>query len=192
MRVLALILALLFMALPGQARADSMLNKAAAALGREMDRQLSGKFGGQMGGLNGISIIVTTPVDINDLEESNPVARQMQEELSRWFIQAGYGVQEVRRGKAILTRPSTGELLLTRKRELMPETEPRSSLVLTGTYLITSRNMVFNIRLMQTGGAEVYAMSNVSIPISGELRSLVSLGSSNDYLIEPSVFSRLP
>jgi hypothetical protein len=191
MRVITFILALLLLA-PLPALAESTMTKAAAAMGREMDRQLSERFGRQEGSINGISLIITTPVDLSNLEESNSVARQMQEELNLWFIQAGYSVQEVRRGKALLMRPSTGELLLTRKRDLIPEQEVRSALVMTGTYMLTSRHMVFNIRLMQTDGNEIYAMSNISLPISGELRSLISLNSSNDYLIEPSIFSRLP
>jgi hypothetical protein len=191
MRVLPLLLALLLCA-PLPALAESVMTKAAAAMGREMDRQLSERFGRQEGSINGISLIVTTPVDLNNLEESNSVARQMQEELNLWFIQAGYSVQEVRRGKALLMRPSTGELLLTRNKDLILENEVRSALVMTGTYMLTSRHMVFNIRLMQTDGNEIYAMSNISLPISGELRSLISFNSSNDYLIEPSVFSRLP
>lgn len=208
MRIAAIILMILLLP-AGALAADSTMTKAAAAMGREMDRQLADRFGQQEGTINGISVIVTTPVDLNNLEDSNPVARQMQEELSRWFIQSGYSVQEVRQGKALLMRPYTGELFLTRNKDLMDTEQVSSALTLTGTYTITSRSMIFNIRLMQTGGNEVYAMSNITLPISGELRSMLNSASSTaalaaggngngsssgfmDFLIEPSVFSRLP
>ncbi len=209
MKILTIIFIMLLLPAAPLLAADSTMTKAAAAMGREMDRQLADRFGQQEGTINGISVIITTPVDLNDFEASNPVARQMQEELSRWFIQAGYSVQEVRQGKALLMRPYTGELLLTRNKELMHDRQARSALTLAATYSLTSRNMIFNVRLMQTGGTEVYAMSNITLPISGELRGMISTnlasaandGSSgggmrghsyNDFLIEPSVFNRLP
>lgn len=192
MRILIMIVTLALVP-AGAALADTVMSKAAASMGAEMDTQLSQRFGQQEGVVNGISVIVTTPVDLNNLEESNPVARQMQEELARWFIRAGYSVQEVRSGKALLLRPSTGELLLTRNRDLAAARKVQSALTLVATYSMTSRSIVFNVRLMQTGGNEVFAMSNVSLPISGELRAMLGTAQAEtSYLIEPSVFSRLP
>lgn len=200
MRMFILIITVIFLS-AGPAMGDTVMSKAAASMGSEMDNQLADRFGQQEGVVNGISVIITTPVDLNNLEESNPVARQMQEELARWFIRSGYSVQEVRGGKALLLRPSTGELLLTRNRDLASTRTIQSALTMVSTYSMTSRNIVFNVRLMQTGGNEVFAMSNVTLPISGELRAMLGTASSDSsspssslasYLIEPSVFSRLP
>lgn len=191
MRIFILIITLI-LAPAGQALADSVMTKAASYMGAEMDGQLADRFGQQEGVINGISIIITTPVDLNNLEESNPVARQMQEELARWFIKSGYSVQEVRGGKALLLRPETGELLLTRSRDLAATRHIKSALTMVSTYSLTSRSIVFNVRLMQTGGNEVYAMSNVTLPISGELRGMLGSNQASGFLIEPSVFSRLP
>jgi hypothetical protein len=186
----------LFMLHPLSARAMDM-NEAAASMSREMDAQLALRFGAA--GKN-ISIIVTTPVDINNFEESCVIARQIQEYLSYWLVQAGYGVQEIRKGKAILFRKDTGELLLTRDRELVARKQVGSVLILVGTYTLTSKTIIFNVRLMQTGGQEVYAMSSVSIPVTKETRAMLSMGanasssgSGHSYVsIEPSVYSRLP
>lgn len=191
MRIFITILIML-LASSGLAMADTVMTKAATSMGTEMDNQLADRFGQQEGVVNGISLIVTTPVDLNNLEESNPVARQMQEELSRWFIRSGYSVQEVRGGKALLMRPATGELLLTRNRDLAATRTVKSALTMVSTYSMTSRSIVFNVRLMQTGGNEVYAMSNVTLPISGELRAMLGNSKADSHLIEPSVFSRLP
>ena len=191
MRIVMTIIAVLLLS-AGPALADTVMTKAASSMGSEMDHQLADRFGQQEGVVNGISLIITTPVDLNNLEESNPVARQMQEELSRWFIRSGYSVQEVRGGKALLLRPATGELLLTRNRDLAATRNVKSALTMVSTYSMTSRSIVFNVRLMQTGGNEVYAMSNVTLPISGELRAMLGATQSDAHLIEPSVFSRLP
>jgi hypothetical protein len=204
-RAFSILTALLLLS-ASPAWAESTLTKAASAMGREMNRQLADRLGQQETAHSMISVIITTPVDINNFEESNPVARQMQEELSYWFTRAGYRVQEVRRGNALLLRPYTGELLLTRNKELVSAQRIKSSLIMAGTYSVTSRSLIFNIRLIQTDASEVFAMSNIVLPITGEMRSLINSGptistdadgrvtivSSGDYLIEPSVFSRLP
>ena len=172
--------------------------EAAAGMAQEMDAQLSLRFGQQQYAANGITVIVTTPVDINNFEESSVVARQMQESISHWLVQAGYSVQEVRRGKSLLFRQDTGELLLTRNRDLAAQKTVKSSITLVGTYTVTSKSIIFNIRMMQTGGSEVYAMSSMSIPVTGEIRAMLSQGggsggsTSVSYMIEPSVYSRLP
>jgi hypothetical protein len=166
---------------------------AAARMSREMDTQLASRFGAVS---KSISVIVTTPVDINNFEESCAAARQMQEYLSYWLVHSGYSVQEVRKGKALLFRQDTGELLLTRNRELAANKRVHSALTLVGTYTVTSKNIIFNVRLMQTGGLEVFAMSSASIPVTGETRAMLGLGGSSSghsYVsIEPSVYSRLP
>lgn len=191
MRIFILIIILMFVP-ASPVLADSVMTKAASSMGVEMDAQLVDRFGQQEGVVNGISVIITTPVDLNNFEESNPVARQMQEELARWFIKSGYSVQEVRTGRALLMRPETGELLLTRNRDLAVQREAKSALTMVATYSVTARSIVFNVRLIQTGGTEVYAMSNVTLPVGSELRAMLGANQSTTYLIEPSVFSRLP
>ena len=195
--ILLLIAALLF-AIGGTARAQgSGLSDAASALAEEMDSQLALTFGHQPGSAGGISVIVTTPVDINNFEESSAVARQMQESISHWLVRSGYSVQEVRKGRALLFRPDTGELLLTRDHDLAANKTVNSALTLVGNYTVTSRSIIFNLRMMRTGGTEVYAMSSLSIPINGEIRAMLNQtaahgGSSAFVAIEPSIYNRLP
>ncbi|MDR2892305.1 MAG: hypothetical protein LBV80_04380 [Deltaproteobacteria bacterium] len=194
MRILMFLFALLL--LPCNALALTVpgltMGEAASGMGQEMDAQLAQRFG-HTDGVNGISIIVTTPVDINNFEESSPVARQMQESLAHWLVGAGYSVQEIRKGRNLLFRQDTGELLLTRDKELAALKSVNSVMILVGTYTVTSKSVIFNVRLMQTGGTEVYAMSSVSLPINGEMRAL--LGETmrgGGIMIEPTVYNRLP
>ena len=62
----------------------------------------------------GIMILGTSPVNINDLEESSPLARQMMEEVSRGLMQKGYRFKELRTGSYIRFDKQSGEFLLTR------------------------------------------------------------------------------
>lgn len=167
--------------------------QAASAMGLELDRQIVER----LGYTGGISLSVTTPVDVNDLEVSNALAKQMQEEIARWFVQAGYDVHEIRKGANILFEPDQGELLLTRKQRLLGSTKVNSKAIVSGTYTVTPRNVRFNIRLVATGNREVLAMATITVPITREVGALlrVSGGKSGSFSgtpIEPTVVTLLP
>lgn len=170
---------------------EGTVPQAASALARQMDRQMAERF---MHG-DGVSLAVTVPVNINDLDESNPLARQMAEELARWFVQAGYNVQEIRKGRMLLTEPGNGEKLLTRRRDHLSEKEVRSTTILTGTYAVTNKNVRFSIRILHTATQDVLGMATVSVPITSEVKSMLG-GRNGEYRafmgIGPSVGTTLP
>lgn len=168
--------------------------QAASAAGREMDRQVATRVGSGSSG-KGVTLCITTPVDINDLTASNPLARQMQEEIARWFVQAGYTVQEIRKGADLLFEPSTGEMLLTREDRLVGNRNVTSGAIIAGTYTVAPDHVRFNIRIVRTKGREVLAMSTVTLPMNREIAALVRGGGSGGYggaLIEPTVVTLLP
>ncbi len=148
-RILALLVLTIGLLLPLAAAAASV-PEAADAMASAMDVQMARKLGQEAPPAKGISIMVTTPVDLGDLEGANGLARQMAEEMSRWFVQAGYRVQEIRKGRTILFQPETGELLLTRKTELLGTQNVSSVAILAGTYTITPKAVRFNMRLIHT------------------------------------------
>ena len=155
-------------------------------MGRELDRQVSERM------QQPVSLFMTTPVDVNDLEVSNPLARQVQEEIARWFVQAGYPVQEIRKGADLLFDPGTGEMLLTRRSNLVGTESPTSNAIVTGTYTVTPKSVRFNIRVVLTDSQEVIAMSTMTVPMNGEVASLVAVPGSFGTPIEPTVVTLLP
>ncbi len=167
---------------------------AASAMGQELDRQVVEHLNQAEPPAQGVSLLMTTPVSINNLDEANPLARQMEEELARWFVQAGYPVQEIRKGAELLFDPATGEMLLTRDATRLGTNSPCGAAVLVGTYAVTSRSVRFNIRLVQTTTQTVLAMSSATVPLNGEARSLLhdaDAGAAGAPL-EPTVYTRLP
>lgn len=169
--------------------------QAASAMGREMDRQMVERLGQGESPAQGVALFVTTPVNVNNLAESNPLARQMQEEISRWFVQSGYDVQEIRQGANVLFEPETGELLLTRENELLGSACADGPSVLTGTYVVTSRNVRFNLRLVHIASRKVLAMSTVTVPLNAETASLLQNagpGGTGGMPIQPTVITLLP
>ena len=163
---------------------------AAQQLAGGLDLQLARRMGQHEAPARGVSIIITTPVELRGLDSSSPLARQMAEEMAGWFTEAGYMVQEIRLASSIMIKPDTGELLLTRDTALMAKHRASGTAVLTGTYTITSRSVRFNMQLIHAGANSVLAKGSVTIPITGELRPLlVDLHPSRHAV--PSVGTRL-
>ena len=189
------VLALLAAALWTPVAMAATVPQVASAMGREMDRQLSKRFG-QTEGTKSLSLCITTPMDINNLEASNTLARQMQEELARWFVQAGYPVLEIRKGRDLLFEPSTGEMLLTREERLLGNINVTSAAIVAGTYTVTPENVRFNVNIVRTANREVLAMSTLTVPMTPEVAALVGSGAAGDVLygipIEPNVVTMLP
>ena len=153
----------------------------AGRLAAELDSQVARLLGQTDAGCRNLRIIVTTPADLNNLEDANSLSRQMSEELAYWLVHAGYQVQELRRGAALLFNPDQGEFLLTRKRALLAAGEASAGAVLTGTYTVTPRAVRFNIRLLELATGETLAMSNATIPMTGEVRALVADNAGNAF-----------
>ncbi|MDR2489505.1 MAG: hypothetical protein LBD42_08455 [Desulfovibrio sp.] len=173
----------------------AVVPQAASAIGRELDRQIVERLGMGDSPAQGVSLCITTPVDSTNLETSNTLARQMQEEVARWFVQAGYNVQEIRKGADLLFEPATGEMLLTRKESMLGSTVVGSAAIIAGTYTVTPRNVRFNIRMLRVSNREVIAMSTMTVPINGEVAALLRGGVGGMYgglPIEPTVVTLLP
>ncbi len=166
----------------------------ASGMGRELDRQVASRLGLDESQPRSIAMLISTPVNATSLTEANALARQMQEELARWFVQAGYLVQEVRKTDSLVFSEKTGELMLSRLPENLSASQIKSALVLTGTYTITPENVRFNIRLVKTASQEVLAMSTATVPITNELRVLLQSedASATGVPVEPTVVTRLP
>lgn len=174
---------------------EGIVPQAASAMARSIDRQVAERLLTDTP-VTGVSLAVTVPVDVNDLDASSPLARQVAEELARWFVQAGYHVQEIRKGRMLLVEPGNGEKLLTRRDGHLANRNVESAAILTGTYSVTSKNVRFNIRILQTATLDVLGMATVSVPLTSEVKSLLgntgggSVRSFADF--GPSVGTMLP
>jgi len=195
--VLLVLAALLF---PLTAAATGTVPAAATKIAEQLDEQLMMRFAGDNAEMSRkdrealararIMIMGTTPADINDLDAASPLARQMTEEISHWLINAGYRFQELRKGRDIRFDKHKGEFILTRDVRRLASSSGTSQAVMVGTYIVTSAQVRFSIRLIHTSSNEVLAMGTATIPISDDLRPLVRERGAGDGLV-PTVRTRL-
>ena len=117
---LALLCAALLMPVAAHGKTIPQL---AAEMGMELDTQLS-----QL--TSRVTMIVTTPVNLRNLNESSALGLQLSEELAHYFVSMGYRVQEVRKGSGLFFDELNGEMLLTRNPEFLANTDVSSAVVL--------------------------------------------------------------
>lgn len=199
-RLLALLMLCSITFLPVLAAAVGNVPKAADDIAKQMDKQLMIRFGGKSelcfssenrALRNRINVMATVPVNLNNLEVSCPLARQMAEEITRWMVNAGYQLEELRKGKDIFFSRPTGETLLTRNTNLLATRQVSSEAVLVGTYVITPDQVRFNVRLLHTPSNEVLAMGTATVPITDDVIPLLTDNTGKTLRIAPSIGTRL-
>ena len=120
-----------------------------------------------------VTIFGTTPVNLNTLNQSCALARQMTEEVSSRFMELGYSYQELRKGNMIRFDRRTGELLLTRNVGMLSQPYGKGQAVLAGTYVISDTHVRFSFSLIYTLSNEVLAKGSVSVPITPDVLPLL-------------------
>jgi len=164
--------------------------RAAQKIADQMDDQLMRRIGDLPNGRDYVMIVSTVAVSLSDLNESNPLSRQISEEVMNALIAKGYRASELRKGKDIHMLPHQGEMLLTRNLPRLAARDVKSVAVLVGTYVTTPDNVRFNMRLLHTPSNEVLAMGSATVPVTDELQILLSDRKTGPP--QPSVFTRLP
>lgn len=180
------------LALPATAPAASeSIPDTAMGMALELDSQLAERVGAAPP-VRGATMIVTTPQNLNDLENVAPVARLLSEEMTAWFVASGYRVTEMRTGRYVLFKPESGELLLTRRPDMLSEKFRDSELILAGTYIGTAKYIRFNMRLIQAATGEIIAMSSRTLAISEDTAEIAGQESREAFSrLRPTVGTRL-
>ena len=122
----------------------------------------------------GLPILITTLVNIDDLEKSSTFGRVTAENIATRFFQAGIKVIEMKLSKNIYMKKDEGELGLTREITNIAKDYHAQAIVI-GTYG-TSKEFVFiNVKLVVPGNNTILAAYDYVIPLNDEIRTLLSL-----------------
>jgi hypothetical protein len=205
-RLILLFLALAILLIPVAAAAGAVRGTvpvAADNMAEAIDKQILGHFGVDQPGFfskseqkhhplnirRALSISCTVAVDLNNLESTSPVGRQISEEMARWFVQAGYKVKEIRKGKDVYIDAKRGEMLLTRDVRKLLSANVTSEAVLAGPYVVTPDQVRFSMRLLHVPSNDVLAMATATVPITNDLKPL--LHDMKETKVMPSIGTKL-
>ncbi|MBF0319689.1 MAG: hypothetical protein HQL01_07800 [Nitrospirae bacterium] len=130
-------------------------------------------------------IIITTFVDINNLNKTTMFGRLIAEQILSQLHMKGYRVSDIRETKSIVMADKVGELYLSR--EGIPDkgakinVVPRNfnfnytgSLIVAGTYQIGPCDVFVNARLISPETTEVLSIASVKIPRTRLIKYLLS------------------
>jgi TolB-like protein len=198
--ILVLILAALLFPLAAAAFFETgTVPVAANSIADQLDSQLMMRYAGNNPDMkkserkalarSRISIMGTTAANINNLEETSPLGRQITEEIAHRLMDAGYRFTELRKGRHIRFN-NKGEFFLTRDLQKLAGTTGTAQAVLAGTYVVTPAQVRFSMRLIHVNSNEVLAMGTATVPITDDVEPLLEdmkPGSGS----RPSVHTRL-
>jgi len=189
----AVLTALLLSIVAGSGYASSGTT-AIQTMGEDLASQLQVHIGARTADLTQAGFIVTTPVNLDDLTQTSPLARLLAENLSMWLVRNGYTVQELRKSDAILMAPRKGEISLTRQTDNLFKTTAGAALLVTGTYTVLPDQVIFHIRILATDSNQVLAMSPLSVPLDQQNYALLGRNEKKGRtsLFAPSVRTSLP
>jgi len=146
--------------------------QAPAAL-LQANRQAADELLERAGLEHGARLLVATLVDVDRLETSSRFGRMSSEQIAGRLVQRGVPVVEARLRDALALRPGEGELLLSRQLREVSQMH-QASVVLVGTYAASPRQVYVSLKLVRPQGNVVVAAQDYAVPMTPEIRSLLS------------------
>jgi TolB-like protein len=111
------------------------------------------------------SLIITTVVDVDELEKSSTLGRMITEQIASRAAQLGYPVIELKVRKDFFIKDSEGELLLSRDaRQLAISHDAQAAIV--GTYANVQDNVYVTLKLISLHNHRVLNGVDYAVPRS--------------------------
>ena len=118
------------------------------------------------------ALIVTTLVNINQLESTTPFGRLVSEHVSGRLAQHGYGVIELKIREKVQMKQNSGEFLLTRD-ILQTAKSHQAQAVVVGTYMEASDRVFVSIKMVEAGQNKIIGAVDYSLTKSELVKSLL-------------------
>lgn len=121
-------------------------------------------------------ILVSSFVDLEDLNKSSELGRLVPQQISSRLTQYGWAVLDARLRTSLRIQPDTGELMLSRDSLLLKSHYPAEA-ALVGTYSYTAGSLYVTARIVRLYDSAVIAAYEYKLPLGGASgRSLFSEG----------------
>ena len=118
-------------------------------------------------------LILTTFVPLEKLYATTSFGRTLTEAMATRLFHHGFGVIEVRKTADLLIRNDSGELVLSRDASLLAD-QHEADAVVAGTYSLTPKTVIINVRLLNAASQEVLSVAGLEIQRSHAINYLLS------------------
>ncbi len=119
--------------------------------------------------------IVSTLVNIDQLEQSSTLGRLISEQIASRMTQMGFGVVELKVRNSVYMKRNEGEFMLTREISDIASTHKAQAVVL-GTYAESASMVYVNLKLVNPTNSQILAAYDYALPLDSMVRSLLRKG----------------
>jgi TolB-like protein len=138
-----------------------------------------------------MSILTTTFVDNNNLQNTSHFGRLLQDNIGSRFVQRGYTVNEIKLRKDLLIEERSGETILSRNLKLLSQSQ-RAQAILVGTISQSQRTMYISARLINPNDSTIISSKNYRLYMDKNVLTMFNLQlSSNGDTIKPPSESKM-
>ncbi len=136
-------------------------------------------------------ILVATLVNEEDLQQSSPFARTLQNHIASRFIRRGYVVKEIKLRHNLVMRPGEGEFMLSRHLDRINGKKVKAQAVVLGTYMLSGRQMYLAVRLVNPGDRTIRSSWDDRLYLDSYSLGLLGLKFTDEATIRPPAESWL-
>lgn len=120
-------------------------------------------------------VIVTSLVDIDDLERSSTLGRMVAKQVSGKLVRMGYNVREVNLRDTLAVREGTGELILSRNlKDLSAEADAQA--VVAGTYAVGGETIAVHLDMIKADDGRILSSADFVVPMNADIRGYLGYG----------------
>ncbi len=127
-------------------------------------------------------ILMTTPVDNNNLQQTTTLSRILQEHISSRFVQLGYTVRETKLESQLNITPGSGETMLTRDQDKL-KSEHLAQAIFVGTITRADRTLYISMRLINPHNHNIISSDDYTLCVDGHIYAALGLNSGYDDMI---------
>lgn len=129
-------------------------------------------------------VLITTPVDNNDLTDTSSFGRSLQNHILSRFVQQGFVVKEAKLRRDVLIKAREGEFMLSRHLDELADKQ-RAQAVVVGTYSLAGRIMYLSVRLVSPGDRTILASYDKRLCLDENSLRMLGLQFSDEDEVEP-------
>ncbi len=113
----------------------------------------------------GTSIIMATVVNIDDIEKSSTLGRQISEHVASYCVQSGMNVVEMKFRENIYIKQNEGELMLTREIGKLARSHSANA-VIVGTYAVADSVIYVTLKMVDPNTNVVMSAADYTLPLN--------------------------
>lgn len=116
--------------------------------------------------------LVSTLVNIDQLEQSSTFGRLISEQITTRLSQLGHGVVELKLRNGVFMKRNEGEFLLTREIKEVASAH-RAQAVIVGTYAESNNLIYVSLKVINPTNSLILAAYDYALPLDKQVRSLI-------------------